>query len=110
MKYVLGMAHKVCTEDGVWFKHPQSNLTWSNYTTCVDVEDLHVNLLLNLNLKLNSKCISNCNGQMRQAIVNVYVTGYAISLIALVASLAILITFRYVNPLFLKKCVSLVTV
>lgn len=32
---------------------------------------------------------------MRQAIVNVYVTGYAISLIALVASLAILITFRY---------------
>jgi hypothetical protein len=35
---------------------------------------------------------------MRQAIVNVYVTGYAISLIALVASLAILITFRYVKP------------
>jgi calcitonin receptor-like len=45
MKYLLGMAHKVCTEEGVWFKHPQSNLTWSNYTTCVDVEDLHVSLI-----------------------------------------------------------------
>jgi calcitonin receptor-like len=45
MNYLLGMAHKVCTEEGVWFKHPLSNLTWSNYTTCVDVEDLHVSLI-----------------------------------------------------------------
>lgn len=36
------MAHKVCTEEGTWFRHPQSNLIWSNYTTCVDVEDLEV--------------------------------------------------------------------
>ena len=36
------MAHKICTEDGTWFRHPQSNLIWSNYTTCVDVEDLEV--------------------------------------------------------------------
>ncbi|KAI9556162.1 putative DH31 receptor [Daphnia sinensis] len=66
------MAHKVCTEEGTWFRHPQSNLIWSNYTTCVDVEDL----------------------EMRQAIVNVYIAGYSVSLIALVISLAILIGFR----------------
>ncbi|EFX69566.1 putative DH31 receptor [Daphnia pulex] len=66
------MAHKICTEEGTWFRHPQSNLIWSNYTTCVDVEDL----------------------EMRQAIVNVYIAGYSVSLIALVMSLAILIAFR----------------
>lgn len=38
------MAHKVCTDEGTWFRHPQSNLTWSNYTTCVDVEDLEVSI------------------------------------------------------------------
>ena len=32
--------------------------------------------------------------QMRQTIINVYITGYSISLIALVASLVILCTFR----------------
>jgi calcitonin receptor-like len=39
------MAHKICTEEGTWFRHPQSNLIWSNYTTCVDVEDLEVQYL-----------------------------------------------------------------
>jgi len=33
---------------------------------------------------------------MRQVIINVYIAGYSISLIALVASLVILCTFRYV--------------
>lgn len=42
-EFIVGMAHKICTEEGVWFRHPESNLTWSNYTTCVDVEDLEVN-------------------------------------------------------------------
>lgn len=41
---MIGMAHKVCTDEGTWFRHPQSNLTWSNYTTCVDVEDLEVSI------------------------------------------------------------------
>lgn len=66
------MAHKFCNEDGTWFRHPVSNVTWSNYTTCVDMEDL----------------------EMRQVINNVYMAGYSISLIALVVSLVILCAFR----------------
>ncbi|KAG8325562.1 hypothetical protein J6590_064343 [Homalodisca vitripennis] len=43
--FILGFDPKryglrVCLEDGSWFKHPESNKTWSNYTTCVDMEDL----------------------------------------------------------------------
>lgn len=44
--HTLGMAHKFCTEEGTWFRHPESNLIWSNYTTCVDVEDLEVNEIM----------------------------------------------------------------
>lgn len=32
-----------CLDDGTWFQHPESNLEWSNYTTCVNVGDLEVN-------------------------------------------------------------------
>ena len=34
-------AFKDCTEEG-WWKHPISNRTWSNYTTCVNTEHLEV--------------------------------------------------------------------
>lgn len=27
-------ATKHCGEDGQWFRHPESNRTWSNYTLC----------------------------------------------------------------------------
>uniref|UniRef100_A0A2K6UT09 Calcitonin receptor n=1 Tax=Saimiri boliviensis boliviensis TaxID=39432 RepID=A0A2K6UT09_SAIBB len=27
-------ATKYCDEKGVWFKHPENNRTWSNYTMC----------------------------------------------------------------------------
>ncbi|KAG8233105.1 hypothetical protein J437_LFUL013296 [Ladona fulva] len=37
-----GLAYRECTKDGTWFVHPESNKTWSNYTTCVDFEDLEV--------------------------------------------------------------------
>jgi len=29
-------------EDGTWFRHPESGQKWSNYTMCVDLEDLEV--------------------------------------------------------------------
>lgn len=28
------VASKVCTEDGEWGRHPESNRTWTNYTNC----------------------------------------------------------------------------
>ncbi|XP_042890964.1 calcitonin gene-related peptide type 1 receptor-like isoform X2 [Penaeus japonicus] len=65
-------AHKVCNEDGTWFKHPDNNRTWSNYTTCVDLNDL----------------------MMRQLINTIYIAGYSVSLIALAISLVIFFYFR----------------
>ena len=31
---VVEYATKVCTEDGQWFRHPETNDTWTNYTMC----------------------------------------------------------------------------
>ena len=33
-------ANKWCDENGFWWVHPSSNRTWSNYTNCVDYQDL----------------------------------------------------------------------
>ncbi|XP_071545489.1 uncharacterized protein [Panulirus ornatus] len=66
------MAHKACNEDGTWFRHPETNLTWSNYTTCIDLEDL----------------------MMRRLINTIYIAGYSVSLIALAVSLLIFFYFR----------------
>jgi hypothetical protein len=41
---LAGHAHKDCLIDGSWFRHPLSNATWSNYTTCVDIQALQVNI------------------------------------------------------------------
>lgn len=37
-----GKAHKICTSNGTWYRHPMTNRYWSNYTTCVDTVDLAV--------------------------------------------------------------------
>ncbi|KAF4532648.1 hypothetical protein B566_EDAN009829, partial [Ephemera danica] len=49
----LGLAFRTCTENGSWFEHPATGRPWSNYTTCVDVEDLHESKMENL---LSLKC------------------------------------------------------
>ena len=42
LNFGLGkMSSKFCTEAGEWWRHPHSNRTWSNYTTCLDHEDFH---------------------------------------------------------------------
>nr|AAL48818.1 RE24343p [Drosophila melanogaster] len=65
-------AHKECGLDGEWFKHPLTNKTWSNYTTCVNLEDLNWRHTVNL--------ISE--------------VGYGTSLLAILLSLAILGYFK----------------
>ncbi|XP_076361905.1 calcitonin gene-related peptide type 1 receptor-like [Tachypleus tridentatus] len=65
-------AHKVCEEDGSWFLHPETNKTWSNYTTCIDKDDL----------------------SFRDKINKIYIAGYSISVIALSVSLVIFFYFR----------------
>ncbi|KAH8284670.1 hypothetical protein KR018_011172, partial [Drosophila ironensis] len=65
-------AHKECGTDGEWFKHPLTNKTWSNYTTCVNIDDLEWKHSVNL----------------------IYEVGYGISLLAILLSLAILGYFK----------------
>ncbi|XP_049948145.1 calcitonin gene-related peptide type 1 receptor-like [Schistocerca serialis cubense] len=67
-----GQAFKVCLENGSWFRHPESGSEWSNYTTCVDMDDL----------------------QFRQVVNTLYEVGYSISFAALVVSLVIFFSFR----------------
>lgn len=35
-------AYRECWPNGTWYTHPKSQKDWSNYTTCVDQEDLEV--------------------------------------------------------------------
>ncbi|XP_002090917.3 calcitonin gene-related peptide type 1 receptor isoform X2 [Drosophila yakuba] len=65
-------AHKECGLDGEWFKHPLTNKTWSNYTTCVNLDDLEWRHNVNL----------------------IYEVGYGTSLLAILLSLAILGYFK----------------
>ncbi|XP_075210747.1 calcitonin gene-related peptide type 1 receptor-like isoform X2 [Lycorma delicatula] len=75
--FILGFdpkrfGQRICLNDGSWFRHPDSNKTWSNYTTCVDMEDLKLRTQVNL----------------------IYKTGYTISLGALIISLFIFFYFK----------------
>jgi calcitonin receptor-like len=92
----IGFAHKICEDDGEWFRHPDSNRTWTNYTTCIDVNDFEVftNFLLYFSYRfLHVLFITN---QMRRQVNLIYVTGYTISLIAILLSIFIFCYFRYV--------------
>lgn len=39
-------AFKECWLNGSWYHHPESGKEWSNYTDCVDFEDLKVSKYL----------------------------------------------------------------
>ncbi|KAH8290041.1 hypothetical protein KR044_003790 [Drosophila immigrans] len=69
------LAHKTCLENGSWYRHPESNKIWSNYTNCVDYEDM----------------------EFRQFVNELYVKGYALSLLALLVSIIIFLGFKYVR-------------
>ncbi|XP_060841547.1 calcitonin gene-related peptide type 1 receptor isoform X1 [Rhopalosiphum padi] len=65
-------AYKICNKNATWFKHPISGAVWSNYTTCINHEDYN----------------------WTQQINNIYQTGYLVSFIALLLSIAILTYFK----------------
>ncbi|XP_055915741.1 calcitonin gene-related peptide type 1 receptor [Eupeodes corollae] len=66
------LAHKTCLENGSWYHHPDSGQEWSNYTNCIDYDDL----------------------KFRSFVNELYVKGYGVSLLALVFSLMIFLGFR----------------
>ncbi|XP_036232805.2 calcitonin gene-related peptide type 1 receptor [Bactrocera oleae] len=66
------LAHKTCLENGTWYHHPISGREWSNYTNCIDYDDL----------------------QFRSFVNELYVKGYIVSLVALMLSLIIFLGFK----------------
>ncbi|XP_030267064.1 calcitonin gene-related peptide type 1 receptor [Sparus aurata] len=67
-------ATKYCGEDGQWFRHPDTNRTWSNYTLCN----------INTSAKLKSAYI----------LFYMAIVGHALSIASLLISLAIFFYFR----------------
>ncbi|EAT41922.2 AAEL006490-PA, partial [Aedes aegypti] len=68
--FVLGfdasrLAYRICHANGSWFTHPESGREWSNYTNCIDVDDMKFRRLVN----------------------DLYIGGYTISLVTLIVSL-----------------------
>uniref|UniRef100_A0A8C4QCX9 Calcitonin receptor n=1 Tax=Eptatretus burgeri TaxID=7764 RepID=A0A8C4QCX9_EPTBU len=65
---------KICHKDGHWFRHPESNRTWSNYTFC-----------------------NNFTAQRKQMTLNMYylaIAGNSISIVSLTLSLIIFFYFK----------------
>lgn len=65
-------AHKTCLSNGSWYKHPESNIEWSNYTNCVDGDELIFRSMINI----------------------WYIRGYTVSLVTLIISLIIFSSFK----------------
>ncbi|KAM8841240.1 calcitonin gene-related peptide type 1 receptor [Spinachia spinachia] len=67
-------AAKYCGEDGQWFRHPDTNRTWSNYTLCNE----------------------NTKAKLKSAYILLYmaIVGHALSIASLLISLAIFFYFR----------------
>nr|XP_040044787.1 calcitonin gene-related peptide type 1 receptor [Gasterosteus aculeatus aculeatus]XP_040044788.1 calcitonin gene-related peptide type 1 receptor [Gasterosteus aculeatus aculeatus]FAA00374.1 TPA: calcitonin receptor [Gasterosteus aculeatus] len=67
-------AAKYCGEDGQWFRHPDTNRTWSNYTLCNE----------------------NTKAKLKSAYILFYmaIVGHALSIASLLISLAIFFYFR----------------
>ncbi|XP_075591323.1 calcitonin gene-related peptide type 1 receptor isoform X2 [Dermatophagoides farinae] len=65
-------AHKTCTKEGKWRVHHETHVPWTNYTSCVDIPDFH----------------------FRNMIIKLHIVGYSISLVALLISLTIFVSFK----------------
>ncbi|KAG1946995.1 calcitonin gene-related peptide type 1 receptor [Pimephales promelas] len=65
---------KYCDETGNWFRHPETNRTWSNYTLC----------------------IAHTKDKIKMAYILYYmaIVGHALSIVSLLISLAIFFYFR----------------
>ncbi|XP_032527603.2 calcitonin gene-related peptide type 1 receptor-like isoform X1 [Danaus plexippus] len=80
-------AYKKCMENGVWFLHPEGNRPWTNYTTCVDIDDLN----------------------FRSTVNEIYVGGYSISVAALILSLFIFFYFKSLHCTRIRVHMNLFT-
>eukprot|EP00106_Octopus_bimaculoides_P013693 XP_014781135.1 PREDICTED: calcitonin gene-related peptide type 1 receptor-like [Octopus bimaculoides] len=47
-------AYKDCTSNGTWWRNPQTQQEWSNYSTCIDIEKHHVIIFVDTTFSLFS--------------------------------------------------------
>ena len=64
-------AEKMCLETGDWWVHPETNKSWTNYTSCLDLADIN----------------------FRQTVNKITMTGLGLSTLFLILSLAVLTSF-----------------
>ncbi|XP_058061171.1 calcitonin gene-related peptide type 1 receptor [Anopheles bellator] len=90
--FILGfdsgrLAHRTCNENGSWFVHPQSGREWSNYTNCIDTDDM----------------------QLRRLVNEIYISGYMVSFLTLIISLCIFHSFRTLKCTRIRIHINLFT-
>ncbi|XP_021707945.1 calcitonin gene-related peptide type 1 receptor [Aedes aegypti] len=90
--FVLGfdasrLAYRICHANGSWFTHPESGREWSNYTNCIDVDDMKFRRLVN----------------------DLYIGGYTISLVTLIVSLCVFFSFRTLKCTRIRIHINLFT-
>jgi len=86
-------AFKVCEKNASWWQHPDTNMTWSNYTQCVNIQDLEV-------LKAFKQSVinfENISFQFRNTVNMISLSGWTVSLVSMVISLFIFFYFRNLN-------------
>ena len=86
-------ATRTCTINGTWWMSPVTNKTWSNYTTCINHDDLAVSIYPNPIRRLFTP-----NGRMHlqkdKRVIHVFIAGYSVSIVFLIASLFIFTVFK----------------
>ncbi|XP_026681142.1 calcitonin gene-related peptide type 1 receptor-like [Diaphorina citri] len=94
-------ALRTCLENGTWFQHPVTRKFWSNYTTCIDIEDLKFRKAMNIiyisgySISLATLLISLVIFLIFKKAMNIiYISGYSISLATLLISLVIFLIFN----------------
>lgn len=89
-----GTASRYCTESGEWWRHPETNITWANYTGCVNMGEKNVRENL-LQIKIRKTLVVPLF-QFHEGMAVLSLCGLAVSLCALLLSLFIFFYFKYV--------------
>lgn len=68
----LGLPFKDCNTDGTWYRHPETNLPWTDYSPCSHTDKV----------------------QRAKNVLYVYFIGYGLSIVAMIMALLIFSCFR----------------
>ncbi|XP_061632849.1 calcitonin gene-related peptide type 1 receptor-like isoform X2 [Phyllopteryx taeniolatus] len=93
------LASKVCTETGNWWRHPESNRTWTNFTNC-QANTTHHGTVRTNQISLNIRgfsgmfCCEMLSFQVAMTHFYLVMIGHGLSLVSLIISLGIFFHFK----------------